>query len=415
MFVTPALPQGTCDVTSPKRLTDISINNLKPKASRYEVPDGGARGLYVIVHPTGKKSFAVRYRYAALPRKLTLQAGISLAAAHKLAADAMHEVAQGRDPGETKKAVKTKAADAAVNTVQAICEEYFKREHGKLRTAKSREKTLRRLVFPTLGSRQIDAVKRSEIVRLLDKIEDNSGARSADLALSYLGRVFNWFAKRDDDFRSPLVRGMGRYDNAANARSRVLTDDELRTMWKASEAAGYFGPLMRFLLLTAARRGEGAALRWDEIKDGDWLLPAAKHKNNTELLRPLSKAAQKIIAAQPRMGDYVFSFDGRRPISFGRCKRDFQTKCDVRDWRLHDLRRTARTLMSRAGVNSDIAERCLGHVIPGVRGIYDRHAFRDEMAHAFEALAAQIERIINPTDNVTPLRRPARGDSRAEN
>jgi hypothetical protein len=60
--------------------------------------------------------------------------------------------------------------------------------------------------------------------------------------------------------------------------------------------------------------------------------------------------------------------------------------------------------MSRAGINADVAERCLGHVIPGVRGVYDRHSYRAEMAHAYEALAAQIERIINPQDNVRPLR-----------
>jgi integrase len=75
-------------------------------------------------------------------------------------------------------------------------------------------------------------------------------------------------------------------------------------------------------------------------------------------------------------------------------------------WRVHDLRRTARTLLSRAGINSDVAERCLGHTIGGVRGIYDRHAFENEMLHAFEALAAQIDRIVNPPANiVTPLRR----------
>jgi integrase len=69
-------------------------------------------------------------------------------------------------------------------------------------------------------------------------------------------------------------------------------------------------------------------------------------------------------------------------------------------WTLHDLRRTARSLMSRAGVNPDIAERCLGHVIGGVRGVYDRHKFVEEMRHAFEALATQIERIVHPVENV---------------
>ena len=172
-------------MVSPRRLTDLAIRNLKPKTDRYELPDPGARGLYVVVFPSGKKSFAVRYRHAGLTRKLTLQSGVSLAAARKLAADALHELAQGRDPAEAKKTRKAKTAAAAANTLLAVAEQYFKLEHGKLRTAAEREATLRRLVFPALGDRQIDAIKRSEIVRLLDKIEASCGARTADLALAY--------------------------------------------------------------------------------------------------------------------------------------------------------------------------------------------------------------------------------------
>jgi len=75
----------------------------------------------------------------------------------------------------------------------------------------------------------------------------------------------------------------------------------------------------------------------------------------------------------------------------------------VHGWVIHDLRRTARSLLSRAGAPSDHAERCLGHVIPGVRGIYDRYEYLEEKARAFEALAGQVQRIINPKDNVVPI------------
>jgi integrase len=339
---------------------------------------------------------------------LTLQAGITLAAARKLCSDALHEVAQGRDPSEAKKAAKVKAAAAAVNTLRYVCEEYFKREHHKLRTAGRREYVLKRLVFPTLGDRQINTIKRSEINRLLDHLEDNHGACSANQALQLMRRNMNWHATRDDDFRSPIIIGMGRWSATANARSRVLDDAELKTVWEASKAAGYFGALVRFVLLTAARRGEAANLCWKEIgKDGNWFLPAAKNKTNVNFVRPLSKAAQAILAGQPRLGDFVFTFNGRRAISFGRCKREFTKQCGIADrWTLHDLRRTARTLLSRAGVDVDIAERCLGHSVRGVRGIYDRHPYHDEMRSAFEALSAQIERIVNPPlAEVVQLRR----------
>jgi integrase len=394
------------------RLTDIAIGNLKPRATRYEVADPGAHGLYVVVHPSSKKSFVVRYRHAGLPRKLTLQGGISLAVARKLCADAMHEVAQGHDPAEAKLSAKAKALAAAADSVQAVCENYIRREGGKLRSVHVRERTLARLVFPALGDRPIEEIRRSDLVKLLDKIEDKNGSRQADLVLAYLRRVFSWHASRSDTFSSPIIRTMGRYNAKEHERARVLDDDELRAVWKASAPAPDpenrqpFHGLLRFLLLTGCRRDEARRLTRAEINDGNWLLPAARNKVKVDLLRPLSKAAQAVLDAQPRIdgGGFVFSIDGRRPLELSRQKKNFDAACGVTGWRLHDVRRTSRTLMSRAGINADVAERCLGHVIGGVRGVYDRHQFTAEMAHAFEALAAQIERIINPPEgDVVPL------------
>jgi integrase len=122
----------------------------------------------------------------------------------------------------------------------------------------------------------------------------------------------------------------------------------------------------------------------------------------------LSNAAQAILAGQPRIDgcDFVFTSNGVTPItSFSAPKDRLDVASGVADWRLHDARRSARSLLSRAGVNADVAERCLGHAIPGVRAVYDRHQYVDEMRHAFEALAAQIERIVNPPEgDVIPLR-----------
>ena len=126
-----------------------------------------------------------------------------------------------------------------------------------------------------------------------------------------------------------------------------------------------------------------------------------------DLVRPLSPAAQDVLAKLPRIGKagYVFTTDGRSGLGgFSKFKRKLDKASGVTGWTLHDLRRTARSLMSRAGIPSDHAERCLGHVIGGVRGVYDRHEFHAEKKRAYEALAAQIERIVNPKDNVVPLR-----------
>jgi integrase len=141
----------------------------------------------------------------------------------------------------------------------------------------------------------------------------------------------------------------------------------------------------------------------------------SRNKSKADLLRPLSAAA---IAALPeKTGGHVFSNDGKSQISgYSKFKKRFDeavlaelrqqvpTAAPLRNWVLHDLRRTARSLLSRAGVNADHAERCLGHVIGGVRGVYDRHEFYDEKKQALERLAQQIAAIVEPpADNVVPF------------
>ena len=389
-----------------KRLTDIGIRNLKPAVARREIADVGQRGLYVVLQPSGRRGFAVRYRFNGKPHKLTLTGGLSLAAARKAAAAAMWELEQGRDPAATRKAAKAKAT--AADTLQAICEEYLKREGPRLRTVDQRHAVLRRLVYPTLGNRLIDGIRRTEINRLLDKVEDENGPAQADRVLGFLGRIFNWHASRSDDFRSPIVRGMARTKQVERARSRILTDDELRRVWQAAGDAGMFGALMRFLLLSAARRSEASGLRWSEISVDGWLLPAARNKTKVDLLRPLSRAARSLLAELPRFADceYGFTWRGRLPLTgFSKPKRELDAASGVVGWVIHDLRRCSRSLLSRAGVSADVAERCLGHVIPGVRGTYDRHQYQAEMAHAYEALAGLIERIVGgPQANVVALR-----------
>ena len=392
-------------------LTDLKVRNLKPdKAKRLEIPDGKQAGLYLVLQPSGRRRFAIRYRINGTPKKLTLKSGLSLADARRLAAEAMYQVQIGNDPRDAKKTEKANATAAAVNTLQYVCERYLKREGGKLRSIGDRESALRRLVFPALGDRQISSIKRTEISHLLDRIEDRNGARAADLVLSYLRKIFNWYAIQSDTFSSPIVPGMGRYDISANRRKRFLNDDEIRKLWKATEVDRPAAACLRFLVLTGARKAEATGLRWDEINGHEWLLPAARHKNKRhDLLRPLSDAALAIVNAQPRVDNspFVFTTTGQSPIDLdGNAARKFIKRCGISDWRIHDLRRTARTLLSRAKIDTDIAEKCLGHLPSGLRQTYDQHRYQAELQHAFAALAALIERIVNPpADVVTPLRR----------
>jgi integrase len=368
-------------------------------------------GVRVTAH--GSRSFVLRYRDRKTHREYMLTLGpwgaLNVTAAVRLARSERETIASGGNPLEEGRAARKAATAAQKDTLQAICQEYLDREGKNLRSLDWRKKVLARLVYRELGKRQIENIRRSEIVRLLDKIADESGPVMADRTLAIIRKIMNWHASRSDEFRSPIVRGMARTKPKERARSRILSDDELRAVWKAAEKAGPFGALVRFILLTSARRAEVSEMAWDELDGSDWTLPASRNKTKVDLLRPLSKEALALLPAEPT-GKFVFSTDdGKTPISgFSKFKRSFDKASGVTGWTLHDLRRSARSLMSRAGVSTDHAERCLGHTMSGVRGTYDRYEYHREKQQAYEALAALIERIVNPpADNVRPIRRTA--------
>lgn len=387
-------------------------------AERTVFWDEALPGFGLMVTKTGSRSFVYQYRAGRRSRRMTFPIKLGLDKARREARKAVGGVAAGGDP----LADRRKAEAQAENTLQSICEEYLRREGKQLRTSDRTEADLKRLIYPRLGARQIHTILRSDIVRQLDKIEDKHGPVMADRILADVRKIMNWHAARSDDFRSPIVRGMARTKPAKRARERVLDDDELRAVWKAAEDSnGVFGYLVRFILLTTARRNEAARMVDGELVKTDWIIPGARYKTKLDHVIPLPDAARDLLASIPRIKGvkYVFSTGenpikakkrgrpkgGGRPIGgFSKFKKDFDKECGVTGWTLHDLRRTGRSLMSRAGVDADHAERCLGHVIGGVRGTYDRYAYHAEKKAAFEALAGQIDRIINPKDNVVPMR-----------
>jgi len=241
---------------------------------------------------------------------------------------------------------------------------YARNKDRPLRSADEYDSVFTRLVKPAIGRTPIYDLRRSEIVGMLDKIEDKNGPVMADRTLAYLRKALNWQAARDDRFVPPIVKGMARTKAKERARDRVLTDDEIRAIW--SQLTGTFGALVKALLLTAQRREEVAQMSWREIdKDGSWTIPASRYKTARASIVPLSQAARAIIEAQPKICDFVFAGrTGKTPFSgFSKGKAALDKYAPLPGWTLHDLRRTAKTLMVRAGVRPDISERVLYSVI----------------------------------------------------
>jgi integrase len=201
---------------------------------------------------------------------------------------------------------------------------------------------------------------------------------------------------------------MLRQNPKAQARARILDDDEIRLIWKQTEANGAFGGIVRVCLLSAQRSRKVSTMKWSDVTlDGEWTIPAEAREKETAGTLLLPEAALAVIRAQPHLASnpYVFAGRGDGPYrGFSQAKTHFDSKLpDVKPWVIHDLRRTARSLLSRAGVRPDIAERVMGHAIPGVEGVYDRHSYRGEKAGALKRLAALIDSIVHRPENVVPM------------
>jgi integrase len=293
-----------------------------------------------------------------------------------------------------------------------------------LKSADQYASTFRRLVAPDIGDLPVfgeSRLRRSHVVDMLDEIEDESGPVMADRTLAYLRKAFNWFAARNEDFTNPIVKGLR--EISTNSRNRILNDEEIRDVWAAldvvKDVPACYPRFVKTLLLTATRRNEAALMHTIEIDGNDWTIPAERYKTKLDHLVPLSESARELISGKPAGANgnswFVFSTTGGAKgfSGFSKAKRELdkaiaKVRAEAQrepmpHWVLHDLRRTGRSLMSRAGVPSDHAERCLGHVIGGVRGVYDRYEYLDEKRRAFDALADLVSRILKPSDNITDL------------
>jgi len=409
----------------------------KPNKEREFYWDERLPGFGLMITANGARSYVVQYRNAdGVSRRITINGSRKFATAKREAKAILGKVAHGGDPLADKK----KQREARADTLRRIVEDEYLADSDvkKLRSVKAKHWTFERYLFPTLGSRPIAEIKRSEIVRLLRNIKAKHGYGAADDAFKMLSRFFTWYVPNaDDDFRSPIVRGT--WSQTKGEGSRTLADDEIRILWNvASEGRNPYDYFIRFTLLTATRRNEAAQIRRGELSpDGtEWTIPAARYKGQDGKsahahLIPLSPLARDVLTSAPVLqvsgkdSKYVFTTNGTSPISgFSKFKLTLdkrlvaalETEGDATrkriiaalndrypgkhyqpfddKWQTHSLRKTARTLLSRIAVDKPIAEKCLGHVEGGIVGVYDHHEAKSQKRTAFEALAREVERIV---------------------
>jgi integrase len=393
-----------------KRLTEEGVRKLKPPTSQqvHDYFDAIVPGLLLRVNYGGRKTWrALHYlkRMSKDGKRTTIPTSITLGHYPQLT------LKEARDKARQFLADPHKArSHAETGSFRSVAENFLKRhvEANKLRSQDEIERCLHKYIYPAPttapGQRWQDRpfreLKRGAVAALLDRIEDRHGPRQADMCLAIISKLTRWFQARDNDYISPVVPGMRRSQASDRKRKRILADEEIRALFKiAKDTPGSFGPILQLLLLTGQRREKVATMKWEDVVDGDWHIASeAREKSHAGTL-PLPSPALALIEAQPRLAGnpYVFaSGAGKHFNSWSQRKQELDEKLKLAPWVLHDLRRSARSLMSRAGVRPDIAERVLGHAKPGVEGVYDRHSYRDEKGAALRQLAELIEAICPP-------------------
>jgi len=408
-----------------KTLTTLSVENLKPDpAKRLEIPDGGCRGLYLIVQPkpSGAKSWAVRYRYQESPRKLTLgpllfttdmpteppgepQIGtpLTLAQARELAVRELRKIRQGVDPAAQKQASKraqiagrrrTLFEETVDDFVRLHCE-----RHNKVRTAAETSRLLASRVTPIWKGRRIGEIGPEDVIALLDDIvagDEKKGVKPAPIAANRvraaLLTLFKWAKGRRLITASPAEGVPVPTKERGRDRDRTPDDAELRLLWlAASEMGAPFGNLYKLLVLTGVRLREAsdASLTEFDLKTRVWTIPGERMKAGRPHEVALSDQAVQIIEAQlqdlkdrglKNEAKLLFTTTGEGPISgFSKAKSTLDKHMlkiakaeaqkaggdpdavQLQAFVVHDIRRTVVSGLVGLGVREAVADQVLAH------------------------------------------------------
>jgi integrase len=393
-------------------LTSAAVERIKPPATgQTDHFDRGFPGLCLRVSHGGAKAWSYVFRAHGKVRRITLGRWPAMSLGE--ARDAWREARKAVDRGENP--ARQKPADA--DSFESVMAEWLKRDQAENRCTAEVERALRRDVLPAFEGRSITTIGRRDVLDVLDAIVDRGAPIMARRTAAHLHRFFRWAVGRGVIEASPMADLPK--PAAPKARERVLSDAELAAVWEAAERVGWpFGPVVKLLILTGARRNEIAALRWSEIHGDRIELAGERMKAGEAHMIPLSSAAVTIIEGLSRIAkcDFVFTTTGQTHVSGWSRSKELLDRAAAEiagqplpEWRLHDIRRTVATGLQRLGMRLEAIEAVLGHTggsRAGIVGVYQRHSFTDEKRTALDAWARHVEMIISPPDenNIVPLR-----------
>lgn len=397
-------------------ITIRTIEAAKPCCDRDVYTwDNSLKGFGLRVTPKGVKSYVLQYRTNGGPARRTT-IGIhgspwTTQTARKEAERLLMLVRQGVDPVEEARNAKRREK---VLNFSSYCDQFVELylQANWPDTWPEQQRILENVLKPRWGKKALTALKRADMVKLMDDYADRPGSRK--VIHSLLRKLFNWAVDREDIEISPLA-GM-KAPKACPSRRRVLGQEELVCLWQATEQASWpWGPFVRLLLLTMQRRQEVAEMDWSEIdlEANTWTLPAERSKNDEAHIIPLTDmAVAELAALHPQERGFVFSTTGITPVSgYSKAKRLLDERMlkvmqsrqrtkggdpqsvKIDEWRLHDLRRTGATNLQALGIPIEVTESVLNHISgtrAGIAGIYNRYKYEPEKRAALEAWGQRL-------------------------
>jgi integrase len=387
------------------KLNDRTVTEARPTlpAGKSEAIffDDDIAGFGLRLRRAGSRTWVYQYWLGDRSRRMTLGKWPKLSAkqARDLVDVLAAKVALGQDPAEEKIQNRTRK-----ETFGEIAGDYLAAQATRLRP-RSLEEVRRHLndhATPLHGL-PIAKMQRRDVAELLTAIAAGSGPVAANRVRSSISAMFHWAMKAGIAESNPAA-----FTNkeGERPRSRVLSVGELRDIWTALPEGDY-GSILKLLILTGQRRTEIGDLRWSEIdpKRGVICLPPERVKNTRRHTIPMSEAVRSIVRAIPKTEgrDFVFGYGTGGFSGWSRCKERLDATINARrkkpmdPWTIHDLRRTAATMMADdLGVLPFVVEAVLNHASgrSGVAGVYNLAKYEKVMQSALTAWAKRVAEIV---------------------
>lgn len=390
-------------------LTDTKLRNLKPQEKLYKVNDRD--GLYAAVTPAGTISF--RYNYSLHGRQETITfgryglGGITLAEAREQLGEAKKMIAAGKSPAKEKARAKARSKDA--DTFDAWAQKWLRGYQMADSTRDMRRSVYEREPLPRFGKMKLQEIGHEDLRALTDAIVERGAPATAVHAREIVLQAYRWATERGQKVENPadLVRpaSIARFE----LRDRTLTPEEIRIMYQYMGRIGTSPSIraaVKLLLLTMVRKSELTNTTWSEINFSEalWTIPKEWMKRRNPHLVFLSRQAMDILIALKTFSggsEYVLPsrYDSDVPMSSATLNRVMTMTYKLAQkegqplakFGLHDLRRTASTLLHEAGYNTDWIEKCLAHEQKGVRAIYNKAEYHDQRTSMLQDWADMID------------------------